>query len=843
MRKKRLRKSHINKEKSHTLSLVIVFLSVFTLSTMILSSYPIETVGRSIETGISTVPVAITLEELLITTSNWIDSIITVAEEFAAIELWASWYTSWTDRIRLTRNDFQSRNPDIAIDTNNKFHIVWADARGGFGTDIYYTQLGTNGDYLLDGHIPLSSDLSSRLTEDVVLRLTTDLAISEDPTIAIANNKIHIVWVDDRNGKRELYYKWLYYSSGALEDYNDLQLTGAPGDRSNPDIAIDAADNNVIHLVWHDYRNGNWEIYYRKIRHAGVVYLGNDIRLTNDLVESSFPSLAVDSNQKIHIVWQDTRTGHYEIYYKYIYWNGDALEQSEEEIQLSAMDSSDSENPSISIDQDDNIHVVWEDWKYGLSNSEIYYRKINSDSTLENEKRITNAFAHSERPSIVAQTQLPYNLHITWLDDRNDARTDEVFYKLLTNNGDAILQDTQLTAGSSQQPIIAVDYRDPLRSHIVFKQGDELYYKQGSSLPPVVTSCSSDGDCAADQFCEFTSCSGTTGTCTYAPDVCPAIDEPVCACDGTFYDNVCERLRARSLEDHSDSCSEIPCELSCQSLPVAFASYIYTMEEFNGNLYLAAGDRLYKSTDGSTFQQVYQYPGKQITNLIVFNNLLYAVIGSNLYASSNGELFQITNDLAGLVIGGLGIYNNKLYVGSTIHLYSSDNGINFQEIFTLSPPQNIRSIEEFQNNLYVGVLGSTLGSYSEVYKSTNGISFVRTYLMDGSPLMMESVNNQLYVGDMEGRIHLTLDGTRFAHVQILIDTLSTYFEVYGDQTNEYLYAGTQYYGKIYGVCRPELAEFVEVFDTAASQITALQNFNGYLYAAGDQEIYRCTLAP
>ncbi|MEO7292521.1 MAG: T9SS type A sorting domain-containing protein [Ginsengibacter sp.] len=75
-----------------------------------------------------------------------------------------------------------------------------------------------------------------------------------------------------------------------------------------------ATSGNVVHVLWYDFRDGNYEIYYKRSTDAGISW-GADTRLTNASGDSQFPSVSV-SGSVVHVVWYDNRDGNNEIYYK-----------------------------------------------------------------------------------------------------------------------------------------------------------------------------------------------------------------------------------------------------------------------------------------------------------------------------------------------------------------------------------------------------------------------------------------------------------------------------------------------------------------------------------------------
>ena len=66
-----------------------------------------------------------------------------------------------------------------------------------------------------------------------------------------------------------------------------------------------AAYGSVVHLVWHDDRDGNFHTYYKRSTDGGTTWSA-DSRRTNDPGNSMFPSVAL-SGSTVHIAWTDTR--------------------------------------------------------------------------------------------------------------------------------------------------------------------------------------------------------------------------------------------------------------------------------------------------------------------------------------------------------------------------------------------------------------------------------------------------------------------------------------------------------------------------------------------------------
>jgi hypothetical protein len=159
------------------------------------------------------------------------------------------------------------------------------------------------------------------------------------------------------------------------------RLTWNPSDSSAPNVAVDTDGN--IHMVWEDNNPGDYEIYYRRSTDGGVTWAGAK-RLTWNSGDSRNPVITSDSDDNIHVVWDDGTPGRQEIYHRRSTDKGMTWKAVKRLTQLNG----DSQVPSIAVDPSDNVHIVWFDMTPG--NNEIYYsRSADEGVSWSKPKRMT----------------------------------------------------------------------------------------------------------------------------------------------------------------------------------------------------------------------------------------------------------------------------------------------------------------------------------------------------------------------------------------------------------------------------------------------------------------------
>ncbi len=398
----------------------------------------------------------------------------------------------WQPDQRLTNNtalSYTSQNSAWCVAaTGDTVHAVWYDYRDG-NSEIYYKRS-------TDGGATWGSDT----------RLTYDASVSRYPSVAVAGAAVQVVWNDSRDGNSEIYYK--RSTDGGATWSSDTRLTNNTSPSESPSIAVAGA---VAHVVWVDTRDGNGEIYYKRSTDGGATW-GSDTRLTYNSSISWYPSVAV-TGAAVHVAWHDYRDGNYEVYYKRS-TDGGATWGSDTRL---TNNTSSSQYPSIAS-TGATAHVVWVDSRDG--NAEIYYkRSTDGGTTWGNDTRLTSNDSVSQYPSVAAASAA---VHVTWADTRDG--NSEIYYKRSTDGGATWGGDTRLTnnTGASTDPSVAVARQRVYVVWHDNRDGNaEIYHKRNPTGNPwpdvgcariVVPTGAFDSSTAVTPACSTYNYGGTTAT-------------------------------------------------------------------------------------------------------------------------------------------------------------------------------------------------------------------------------------------------------------------------------------------------------------------------------------------
>ena len=151
-------------------------------------------------------------------------------------------------------------------------------------------------------------------------------------------------------------WEWDFDSDGTIDSYEQ-----------NPTYTYNLSGVYSVSLKINDGNDIDWEI---KSQYIEVYGLGNftEVRLTNDNSNSEWPAIDFDNSNNASIVWQDYRDGNWEIYFCRIDENNNILVSPTRITQT----GSNSIKPDVGVDNAGNSYVVWEE------SGSIRYCKIDS---------------------------------------------------------------------------------------------------------------------------------------------------------------------------------------------------------------------------------------------------------------------------------------------------------------------------------------------------------------------------------------------------------------------------------------------------------------------------------
>lgn len=304
--------------------------------------------------------------------------------------------------------------------------VTWSDARNG-AFDVYLDR-STDEGATFEGNRRINSDPAGS-------------AFAAFPQIA-ANDSGNVVlaWEDSRGGLNDIYSA---SSSDLGQTFSaDVRLDAGvdPGTANSfrPRLALDDAE---VYVVWQDERNApNRDIFFNRSTNGGASWLGSARLVESDglgVADSANPSVALQSGVA-HIVWQDRRSGGFDVYYR-SFVNGDpraiAVEREgripdDAEVRLDLSDRAGTANSleAVITVEGDRVVVLWEERRFDGSGdrdeaqgfNEVYYNASEDRGmTWLNEDLRLDSFCRGRKYSNAIQASLDGDAVVaTWIDGR-----------------------------------------------------------------------------------------------------------------------------------------------------------------------------------------------------------------------------------------------------------------------------------------------------------------------------------------------------------------------------------------------------------------------------------------
>src|SRR5687768_1486899 len=184
------------------------------------------------------------------------------------------------EEINISDNSGISELPQVTAEGNNVY-VVWQDNSSG-NYDVYFAHSPDNG-----------KNFKS------IINLSKNNGTSELPQVTAEGNNVYVVWQDNSSGNYDVYFK--PSSSDGTKFKSTRNLSKNNGTSQHPKIA---SHNDVFYVVWMDDSNGKQNIFSKNGR---IENLSNSIefgslRKIRGIGDASKPEIFAGENF-VHTIW------------------------------------------------------------------------------------------------------------------------------------------------------------------------------------------------------------------------------------------------------------------------------------------------------------------------------------------------------------------------------------------------------------------------------------------------------------------------------------------------------------------------------------------------------------
>lgn len=325
---------------------------------------------------------------------------------------------TWSNVTKLCGGVIGCSDPDVAVDPKNGYvYVDWLDNRTGH-TDVYICGSVDRGVSFSSAIMVNNVEGSDIVSVDNGVSYSTHVAVADDGTVYVAwvdnrtnpsysdiylakstdhgqtfntntrvnpyePNTLHVspwITVDDAGIVYVAYTSYIFPESIYLTKSLDGGLTFKAPVKVNDDNTnsyrgkkeVVVSRSGEIYIVWTDGRgSANWNIYFATSLDGGLSFSPNVlVNDDNASVLKGTPSLAIDSQGGIHVVWEDFRNNKNpdwvppgyirDIYYAFSE-DGKQFSKNVKVNYVPDATTVDCADPNIAIDSHDNFYIVFSD--------------------------------------------------------------------------------------------------------------------------------------------------------------------------------------------------------------------------------------------------------------------------------------------------------------------------------------------------------------------------------------------------------------------------------------------------------------------------------------------------
>ena len=341
------------------------------------------------------------------------------------------------DIVNLTNNNEDSVYGQVGSSNNNTY-VVWQESVPG------------NTDRNFEIFFKKSSDDGNSFGERI--QVSDNIGFSEHPQMASENNNVYVVWADDTNVNKQIYFK--KSNNGGNSFGEQMLLSDGNSNAFNQEISS-FGDN--VYVVWLEkVPYGPYRIMLAS-SNDGANTFRKPITLSENAVAQTFPKIS-SFDGHVYVAWNvedlpNTRSG---VYFKSSTDNGMTFGN----ISKLNMAEKDFGEPQIAS-SGNQIYVIWGGSDTNKLSSISFMKSDDNGRTFSDLRRI-NETEHgrlNEPSNVEIIADQNDRVFIAWQDRIDTTDKDEIFFASSTDRGETFNGVTNLSnnADISECPsIIAV---------------------------------------------------------------------------------------------------------------------------------------------------------------------------------------------------------------------------------------------------------------------------------------------------------------------------------------------------------------------------------------------------
>lgn len=314
------------------------------------------------------------------------------------------------------------QQPDIVPDGYGGLLFVYQKySDETHGTDIYRGRIAASGELLFH--------FATCYSQDEQL----------NPRIVKKGSKALLCWEDRRYGNWDLYAQMIRLKDGILEwDVNGVPVVKTPSDERNP-VVISSTSYGYQVFSWLRKEGNSTRIFVQKLNNLGEPaweLRGKEICQASD--RQLEPAILPDDKGGLWCTWSDRReAGTAHVYAQRVDGRG-LLQLPQAGLRLAgAHKAVEAEIRGVKVIAARNGHffVVWEDYRNGIRDSDIYIQKIDSKgNAVWRRGGIPVCIAKGEQNRPILVDDGVGGVIIAWMDSRGN-RNDDVYAQRINSWG------------------------------------------------------------------------------------------------------------------------------------------------------------------------------------------------------------------------------------------------------------------------------------------------------------------------------------------------------------------------------------------------------------------------